>query len=331
MGSLLSAQVMVGTILITAPLTEPLTHPLTSIIMQVGNGIINDLFTRADRGNAVAIYTAMPVLGQVIGPVLGGVVTQYLSWRWCFWIMAIACCPVQIVSFLWLRETYEPAILRRRLPPNQRPRLGLQLYKSHLIRPTRLLATQPIIQVVGVYMAFIYGVGFLTLATFQSVWLEKYHETYLSASLHFVGLGIGTITATLVGLPANQKLYKRLVMRYTPEGSEPTPELRLAGILLCSFVIPASLCIYGWTAEMKLHWLLPNIGAMLFWIGTTVIFMSIQLYVLDTYKTHAASASASVTFLRSLAAVGMPLGATDMYVSTVTPFDLSSLSWLAQF
>ena len=47
--------------------------------------------------------------------------------------------------------------------------------------------------------------------------------------------------------------------------------------------------------------------------GMILNFQVIQVYVLDCFTTHAASALASVSFLRALAGFGFPLFAPVMY------------------
>ncbi|KAH2978702.1 hypothetical protein KXW58_004439 [Aspergillus fumigatus] len=62
------------------------------------NIVVSDMFSLRDRGLYLAITSLVWAVGSAIGPVLGGVFTTRLSWRWCFWINL----PVGAVSFLVL-------------------------------------------------------------------------------------------------------------------------------------------------------------------------------------------------------------------------------------
>ena len=48
-------------------------------------------------------------LGPATGPVLGGVLTTYLSWRWCFFVNVPFGVVVLVIGLLFLTEHREPA------------------------------------------------------------------------------------------------------------------------------------------------------------------------------------------------------------------------------
>ncbi|XTI85734.1 hypothetical protein V2W45_1376704 [Cenococcum geophilum] len=74
-----------------------------------------------------------------------------------------------------------------------------------------------------------------------------------------------------------------------------------------AFIAPCGIFLYGWSAEVKLFWIVPNIGAVLFASGSVISYLYMKMYIVDTYTRYAASASAASTFLRSLAAFSFPL------------------------
>src|SRR6202044_738940 len=68
-----------------------------------------------DRGKAFGVFGAIAGAGGAVGLLLGGLLTQYLDWRWCLYVnlifAAIACAGA--------------VALMRREPSRQRPRLDL--------------------------------------------------------------------------------------------------------------------------------------------------------------------------------------------------------------
>jgi hypothetical protein len=69
----------------------------------------------------------------------------------------------------------------------------------------------------------------------------------------------------------------------------------------------------GWAAEWHTHWIVVDVGIFGIAAGMIFVFSPITVYVVDTYKTHSASALTAVTFLRSCCAFGLPLLAPAMY------------------
>lgn len=62
----------------------------------IGSGTIVDLMPREKRGRAVSIWSVGTILGPMVGPIIGGYVTEVAGWRWMFWVISIAvsCDPV---------------------------------------------------------------------------------------------------------------------------------------------------------------------------------------------------------------------------------------------
>jgi EmrB/QacA subfamily drug resistance transporter len=70
--------------------------------------LINSSFDRADRPAAIGSWTAWTGTAFAVGPLLGGLVVDYLNWRWIYVLSAI---PIAIGFALtfWLRPAPEPA------------------------------------------------------------------------------------------------------------------------------------------------------------------------------------------------------------------------------
>ena len=158
--------------------------------LAIGGGVLSDAWKIDERGRAIAIYSLAPLLGPAIGPIAGGFITQNTSWRWAFYATSIADAVIQGAGLFLLRETYPPKILHlkagklRKETGNMKlhtafehPERGLaKTMEKSLIRPFRLLGTQPIVQVLALWMAYLYGLMYLILSSLPETWVGKYHE-----------------------------------------------------------------------------------------------------------------------------------------------------------
>ncbi|MDO8490664.1 MAG: MFS transporter [Dehalococcoidia bacterium] len=68
-----------------------------SMVMAVGFAIITSAFPARERGKALGIYATGIAIALALGPTLGGLIAQNLSWRYVFIINV----PIGIASLLW--------------------------------------------------------------------------------------------------------------------------------------------------------------------------------------------------------------------------------------
>ena len=55
-------------------------------LVPLGQAILLDIYTPEERGSAMAVYGVSIMVGPVLGPVIGGWLTDNISWRWVFYI-----------------------------------------------------------------------------------------------------------------------------------------------------------------------------------------------------------------------------------------------------
>lgn len=187
-----------------------------------------------------------------------------------------------------------------------------QVLRIALVRPFRLMTTQPIVQVLALYMAFIYGTMYLTLATFPTLWTspDYYNESQGIGGLNYISMGLGFLVGAQLGALLIDRIYRRLKHRSNGVGK---PEFRVPLLGVAALCMPAGLFIYGWTAQTHCHWIAPNIGIFMFSMGCIAGMQCIQTYIVDTYTRYAASALAASVLLRSLAGFSFPLFAPYLF------------------
>lgn len=176
---------------------------------------------------------------------------------------------IQFVGLFLLQETYPPVLLQRRKARlinetgnndlhtewDDPDRTLATTLKIAFTRPFILLFTQPIVQVLALYMAFIYGTIYLVLSTFPTLWTGKYGESIGIGGLNYISLGVGFFLGTQICAPCQDRIYRAMKKRNNGVGK---PEFRVPLMIPGSLFVPAGLFIYGWTAQAKTHWIFPN-------------------------------------------------------------------------
>lgn len=184
-----------------------------------------------------------------------------------------------------MRETYAYTILEKKTKKlraetgNEKLRSAAdtgvtpqELFSTSIIRPTKMLLFSPIILLLSLYMAIIYGYLYLLFTAMPTLYAVQYGFSTGSIGLTYIGSGIGSI----LGLALSGGLSDRLMTRLTAKnGGEPKPEYRLPTMVIASFFVPLGLFVYGWTAEKNLHWILPIVGMGFLSFGMMCAFVSL--------------------------------------------------------
>ena len=67
-------------------------------VIPLSQAVMVDTFSAADRGKAMAVWGIGILLGPIMGPTIGGFITDHLGWRWVFYINL----PIGIINLLML-------------------------------------------------------------------------------------------------------------------------------------------------------------------------------------------------------------------------------------
>ena len=232
---------------------------------------------------------------------------------------------VQVLIYFTLAETFAPRILQRKAEKLRKETSNAQLRTAYetkslsisailsrsLVRVFVMLGTQPIIQFLSLYMAMLYGIIYLTLSTFPMVWTDYYHESIGIGGLNYLSLMIGLTAGAQVAGRMIDWLYGTLKKRAS--SGEGRPEFRVPILFVSTFLLAGGLFMYGWSAEAHTHWIVPNIGAVIFGAGANMTFTVLQTYTIDSYQLYAASAVGATAVARSVTGSPFPLFADYMF------------------
>ncbi|EMC91832.1 hypothetical protein BAUCODRAFT_152196 [Baudoinia panamericana UAMH 10762] len=307
--------------------------------LAIGGGVLADCFTPETRGVAIAVYSLAPLIGPAAGPIAGGFIAENTTWRWVFWAVTIADALILAFGVFFLQETWAPKLLERKAKKLRKETGNQTLYASKpqplstklrtsLSRPFILLSSQPIVIVFAIYMAYLYGLVYLVISSFPGLFTSPayYGESTQIGGLNYITLAVGYFLGAQIGARLNDWTYRRLKRRNNNVGQ---PEFRIPMLWPGAILLPIGFFWYGWSAQARVHWIMPDIGAGLLAFATIFSYYSIQNYIIDCYTKYAASAVAAITTLRSLAGFGFPLFAPSLYDSLGYGWGNSLLAFVA--
>jgi EmrB/QacA subfamily drug resistance transporter len=75
-----------------------------ALIFSVNIAMITSTFPSNERGLALGLNAVVVSLGVAAGPTIGGIITQYLTWRWIFYVNVPICIFVLLAAFYFYSE-----------------------------------------------------------------------------------------------------------------------------------------------------------------------------------------------------------------------------------
>ncbi|EEQ30030.1 MFS siderochrome iron transporter 1 [Microsporum canis] len=295
------------------------SSPLTN-----AGGVIADMFPASHRGLAMGLFAIAPFLGPVLGPVIGGFLGESAGWRWVEGLLAIFSGTVWIIGSIFLPETYPPVLLRKRAQrlskltgkvyasrmDIEQGKLSIgQAFQTALMRPWILLFCEPIVFLLSIYMAIVYGTLYMLFSAFPVVYQQYRGWTPGIGGLAFLGVLGGILIAMVVNL-LDSRRYAKVSQEY--KGFAP-PEERLPVAIIGGIAIPIGLFWFAWTNGPQIHWIVSIIASAPFGFGMVLVFLSLMNYLIDAYTIYAASVLAANSVLRSLFGAAFPLFTRYMY------------------
>ncbi|GKZ19451.1 citrinin biosynthesis cluster MFS transporter mrr1 [Aspergillus brasiliensis] len=293
--------------------------------LAVVGGAMADFWDPVDRAVAIAAFSSATFIGPVLGPIVGGYLTDsYLGWRWTAWITLIASGSFGLLAFIIVPETYAPLILQKRaarlrretgnealhsLLDHSRPTMN-DIVTKYLLRPVMMLFLEPILLLITLYLALVYGILYLFFEAYPVSFEEVRGWTNAGiAGLPFIGILVGVLCGVALIIWQTKTRFARKLAKH----GRVVPEERLIPMMVASVLLPAGLFWFGWTSHPSTSWGAQVVAGVPIGMGILVIFMQGLNYIIDVYLMFANSAIAANTLVRSSLGGAFPLFATQMY------------------
>lgn len=268
--------------------------------MSIGGAVVADMYEPGSRDGPMAAYSVGTMMGPTVGPVLGGVTTGLLGWRWVFWTasMLVGClgdprCWVRRLTcvlmclksgvaaiglFLILPETHLPTLKKRHawrlveITPQGTSKtwcadgLDLKALARTVARavslPTKISLYPPVFLILLLICIF-NGLVNMILSSQGSIYQARYDFQPTVSGLSYLGIGFGGLAALIVTKPVKRYLTRVANSRGIVRG----PEGSLIFLAMVPPVTTVGLLWYGWSLQRMAHWIVPIAGLFCFGFG----------------------------------------------------------------
>jgi len=289
--------------------------------------IISDIWDAKTRGKANVLFANAPFIGATLGPLIGGYISvSGISWRWLFWVLTIFNGVCIVIVVFTLPETYAPVLLARKAQKIRQDTKDERYYapieaaqaisfagrlKQTLTRPFKMFFQEPMLAATVLYTSFIYGTLYMMFEAFPNVFQGEHGFDAGKLGLTYLPIPIGCVLGSIAYLVIFNPRYEAAVERHKPHPVP--PEARLEMTMWSAPMYAIAFFWFGWTSFASVSVWVPLTAALFLGIAAILLFLSLINYTVDVYLYAAASALAANTIIRSIAAGGLPLFATQMY------------------
>jgi MFS transporter, DHA1 family, multidrug resistance protein len=268
---------------------------------------------------------------MLYSPLIGGFVVEKKGWRWTMWTILffnVVC----LSSLVFVRESYRKTLLLRRAkarglegPPESQREITQELQyfmTKTVIRPVHMLFTEPIVGLVCLYSSFQFALLYTFVVASPYVFSTVYGFSLGAQGLTFLGFITGCSIAPMAIITLDRLVYKPKFLQFqeaTKDAqasslSEFPPEHRLYCSMIGSIVLPTGLFWFAWTAKPSVHWICPIIAQAFSILGSVLVYVGANFYMLDTYgPLYGASAAGATSLSRYTLATAFPLFTLQMY------------------
>ena len=293
-------------------------------------GVIGDIAPQHERGGYVGIAHIGFNSAPSLGPVLGGVLAQTVGWRWIFRSLVILSGLTLTLFLFFLPETGRkivgngsiPAsginlslleLLQRRRATEARQNKGPQRPKVRIPNPFKSLRMifHKTPALVLYSNAMFYMKYSCVQASLSPLLMKIYGLNTLQVGLTYLAFGTASAFASYGAGKITDYDYRQTALAHgftinKISGDKltefPIEKARLRSVWYYIFISSTSTLGYGWALQAHAHLSVPLIMQFLIGLAVTGVFNVCNTLIVDLHPAAPATASASVSITRCVAA-----------------------------
>ena len=180
-------------------------------ILSTGYAVVSDLWIQGEWAVPNMFYCVAPMLGAVVGVVLGGPIAQYQNWRWSQWVilLSIAVC---VLSTLLMRETSASAIRRKRQTFGEGWKEAD--IRSAITSSWREMLTEAPALLLSLYSSLVFAILYASFIAFPAAFTNSYDFGISAQSITLVSMLVGICLALLALLLYNTLIHTPRVVHW---------------------------------------------------------------------------------------------------------------------
>lgn len=315
----------------------------SSATVALGSATVADLVTRAERGKFIGYAGIGITLGPAIGPVAGGLLSQYRGWPSIFWFLAILSGVLFLLILVFLPETCRAVVGNGSVPSpplnrsvwqflqhwrRGRPldvRIDRDTATPGRRRPNPFMALKILTEKEGgitlAYGSLLYAGYYAVIVTLSTNLVERFGFSSVVVGLCYLPIGVGSLLSRWTWGYVMDWNFRRHAKRLNIELSHkrqqdidalPIELIRLQVSIPLIYISCCAVVGYGWAMQTKSS--LAGIEICLLLIGLVFsgAMTGMNTLIVDTHATQPATAVAANNLSRCLigagaAALALPL------------------------
>ncbi|KAH8676592.1 major facilitator superfamily domain-containing protein [Tricladium varicosporioides] len=305
--------------------------------ISVGAGVIGDITTARERGGLIGVFGGIRMMGQSIGPVFGGILTQFLGFRSIFWFLFGLGALTLLLILLLLPETlrsiagngtlrltgiHRPFVYTFSPPDDAQidrdPTPKKKLTVQSIIAPLKFLFEKDVF-ITLFFGSIVYTVWSMVTSSTTALFQARFHLNDLQVGLAFLPNGAGCVAGSYLTGYLMDHDYRVVEAKYRERkniaedvklnkkelADFPIEESRLRNIWWIVLIFVITTAFYGFSLNLNVI-AIPLILQFFIAYTATAVFSLNSALVIDLYPGASASATAVNNLMRcSVGAVGV--------------------------